>query len=290
MFSDENAHESKPGDEAFDSVGSGGREEEDEMGRKGPQGGQGDDRTKAKLTALLHERTQRLNELVDYNKRLDRTITLYLSAVYAAIGFVATKGLAADFEGVPEPVVFLFAFLNACILIHAVSQSCWIMAISKFVHHRIDPAILEVVGDPPFQRGTRLRDVGWLGWDDWRADVKGLANGNRGVVTLLWMILVVFISFYSFTLPKSPDFALWFWARWLFASLLVFLYGYAVYQFLVEGLLGVLCFHKLRTVQKQFLLSRRIVRRVALAYGKSATGYWNSLFAKVTDRTSVTRK
>ena len=80
------------------------------------------------LSIVREERRHRLAEMLDYNKRMDRTVVLYLSAAYAAIGLQVSGNLnlskALEHDSYVGLVV-LFVFLNGCILIHGISQSFW---------------------------------------------------------------------------------------------------------------------------------------------------------------------
>ena len=79
-----------------------------------------DEHEQARLQIVMQEKLHYMSELLDYNKRLDRTVVLYISAVYAAIGLRATDKL--DFSKLENDqcvsLALLFIFLNACILLH----------------------------------------------------------------------------------------------------------------------------------------------------------------------------
>ena len=161
---------------------------------------------------VLREKEHWKAELLDYNKRLDRTIVLYLSAAYAAIGF-QTAGKLDLSQALSDDsyvwVAFTFMFLNACIVLHGLSQSCWSMSIVKFIHLKLDNELLRLSGDsPPEDRCTKstLRDVDALGCDDWRDDVKGVAIKARDLVTGLWILLVFASSIASLTFVNVPRF------------------------------------------------------------------------------------
>ena len=160
---------------------------------------------------LMKEREHRVSEVLDYNKRLDRTVVLYITAAYAAIGLNATGQLKFDALTDQKNVwlVFLFVFLNGCVLLHGLSQSCWAMSICKFIHLNLDRTLLALTGneiqDPKCAK-EQLGTVDALCWDDWRKEIKSVANLTRNVVVFLWVFLVLASSAYSLTLVDFPQF------------------------------------------------------------------------------------
>lgn len=158
------------------------------------------------LDILLDERRQKLEEMREYNRRIDRIIILYLTAVYAAIGLRASDKIDLDFIwNNPQFTVFafLFIFLNNCILIHAISQNSWNLALAKFVHTSLDE-IIKLSFAPPEQCNLSRS----LGWDDWRDGLRTLAVFSRNTVAGLWMLLVLGISIYSLKLVNIQKFFL----------------------------------------------------------------------------------
>jgi len=154
------------------------------------------DKSLIDIELILREKDRILKELNEYNKRVDRTIVLYISAVYAAIGLKATGKIDfSNFWENPEltPVIFLFIFLNYCILIHGISQSSWTIALSKFIHVELAEEL-----------NRKIHNLGFLippysinSWDDWEIDIKGLAVSTRNTVVGLWILLVIGISIFS---------------------------------------------------------------------------------------------
>jgi hypothetical protein len=165
-----------------------------------------------RLKVVMQEKNYRLSEMLEYNKRLDRTVVLYITAAYAAIGLQATNKLdlsAARTDDRYVWLVFLFIFLNGCILLHAVSQSCWCMSIAKFIHLKLNPQLDAITGDtsqPHEREHYELDEATALGWDDWRREIKGVANNSRDMVVGLWMLLVLASSVCSVAFVDLPDF------------------------------------------------------------------------------------
>jgi hypothetical protein len=199
---------------------------------------------------LKQEKESKHTEMLDYNKRLDRTVVLYLSAAYAAIGLQATgrldlsAGLNSDMYVL---LVVLFIFLNGCILLHGISQSCWSMSLAKFIHLKLDMELLTKAGVPVQDRCNKSDLIGAdaLGWDDWRIDIKGLANANREKVVALWALLVCASSVLSLKFVDVPHFISCQWnGGWIGVSnvvlfalaipLLLAIYSYAAYEFALE--------------------------------------------------------
>ena len=191
---------------------------------------------------LLQEKAHWTSELLDYNKRLDRTPVLYLTAAYAAIGLQASGKLDLS-EALRDDryvwLAFLFIFLNGCILLHATAQSCWCMGIAKFLHLNLDEKLLARAGQPAQAdrcKADELRSVGPLDWDDWRTDVKGVGNAARGAVFLLWTALVIASSILSLLFVNLPRFLEGnAFAGWAAVVVLSLQYGYFFVQFLWEA-------------------------------------------------------
>jgi len=139
---------------------------------------------------LFAEKRARSQALSEYNSRLDRTIALYLSAVYAALGLHVSGRLdLTPIRGDTRfaPLAFLFIFLNLCIILYGISLSAWSISLAKFIHHHVDPKL----------RGTRGPSSQVGVWDDWDHDVKGVAVQTRTVVMILWILLVLVCSLLS---------------------------------------------------------------------------------------------
>ncbi|MCX6999526.1 MAG: hypothetical protein NT106_04420 [Candidatus Sumerlaeota bacterium] len=166
----------------------------------------------ARLRIVIQEKQRYLSELLDYNKRLDRTVVLYISAAYAAIGLRAAGKLDLS-AGLKDDhyvwLAFLFIFLNACILLHGLSQSSWCISIAKFIHLKLDCELLGMTGNAVSNERcnkNQLHEVDFLGFDDWRNEIKGMANDTRGVVVPLWAFLVLASSVCSLTFVNVPRF------------------------------------------------------------------------------------
>lgn len=165
---------------------------------------QGTDPELVKIHLLLEERKQRIQEMYEYNKRLDRTIILYLTAIYAAIGLRVTGQI--DLSALSKDpqftmVAFLFIFLNFCIITHGISQSAWTMALAKFVHIGLNNEIRLIL-----KRSKQKPPKYVFDWDNWTTDIKGLAVRSRDFVVALWMFLVLGVSMYSLRLVDVRTF------------------------------------------------------------------------------------
>jgi hypothetical protein len=174
----------------------------------------------ARLSSVLQEKEQRRSEMLDYNKRLDRTIVLYLSAAYAAIGLETAGKLDLSALRTQDHYVWLafgFIFLNACILLHGISQSAWCMSIAKFIHIKLETELLQSAGVPaPNQdqlKTGELADVEFLGFDDWEKEIKGVANASRGLIAPLWMLLLLASSVCSLMFVNVPRFLESYWNK-----------------------------------------------------------------------------
>lgn len=157
-----------------------------------------------RLEILIDQRNQLLQQMSEYNKRLDRTVMLYLTALYAAIGLRVTGKIEINsFYQDPEItlIAFLFVFLNYCIITHGISQSSWAMSLAKFVHNNVDEDIRLVLreNNEPFPKSI-------AGWDDWTSEIKGLANLSRNIVVGLWVLIVLGASLYSLRLVNIKEF------------------------------------------------------------------------------------
>ena len=166
----------------------------------------------ARLEIVKQEKEHYLSELLDYNKRMDRTVVLYISAAYAAIGLQAADKLDLS-VGLKDDhyvwLAFLFIFLNACILLHGFAQSSWCMSIAKFIHLKLDCELLKMAGHVVSSNRCEkdeLTDVYVLGWDYWRNEIKGVAINTRTVVFFLWATLVLASSVCSLTFVNVPRF------------------------------------------------------------------------------------
>lgn len=201
-----------------------------------------------KFELLMKEKEFRQGEMLDYNKRLDRTVVLYLSAAYAALGLQVSEkldlslGIAKDSYAL---LVLLFIFLNGCIILHAMAQSCWCMSTAQYIHVRLDAELLKLIGEPVRANGSnrKLRHVHWLAWDDWRDETKGVGNNTRNAVTTLWMFFVILTSVYSLTYANMTRFFNHFpFVTIVAAIVLLAMYIYAAFQGLTYfGHLG--CYH-----------------------------------------------
>ena len=197
--------------------------------------------TEARLKIVMQEKDQRRNEMLDYNRRLDRTIVLYLSAAYGAIGLETAGKLDLAPLRTQDHYVwiaFAFIFLNVCILLHGISQSAWCMALAKFIHIKLEGELLhlagaQVSGDSKANGNNggqtasgaptdaknnhvaadELDAVDSVRFDDWEKEVKGVANATRGLVTPLWMLLLLASSVCSLMFVNVPRFLQAYWEK-----------------------------------------------------------------------------
>lgn len=156
------------------------------------------------LDLILEEKKQRLQEMYEYNKRLDRTVILYITAIYAAIGLRVTGKIELTaFSTDPEftMIAFLFIFLNFCILLHGISQSAWTMALSKFVHTALNEDIRNQSGDEQEEIPESVTI-----WDNWSDHMKALAVKSRTYVMFTWVFLVFIVSIYSLSVVDVTKF------------------------------------------------------------------------------------
>lgn len=160
-----------------------------------------DEQARAYVELILSEKTHRISEMQTYNQRLDKIITIYISGLYAAIGFAASGKIPFDFFAQPYhvPVAFLFVFLNLCLLHHGLSQSFWAMSLAKYIYITYDKRLSGILFNDYFTSmnkppaNSEMPPFSLL-WDDWQNDMKGDANLSRNVVVGLWFILVQVIS------------------------------------------------------------------------------------------------
>lgn len=158
------------------------------------------------IDLLLDEKRHRLLDMHEYNKRLDRTIILYLTAVYAAIGLRLTGKIdLSSFSNDPEfaLIAFLFIFLNYCILLHGISQFAWSISLAKFVHININDELKKML-----KTNKQKMPISLEAWDNWTDDIKGVAIISRTLVVGLWIILVMGVSIYSLHVVNVKQFFL----------------------------------------------------------------------------------
>jgi hypothetical protein len=156
------------------------------------------------LDLLVEHRNQLMESVNDYNKRLDRTVILYLTALYAVIGLRATNQIKlSDLSSDPELtlVAFLFIFLNFCIIIHGISQSAWTMCLAKYVHMNVNQDIAEVL-----KMNKKKIPKSFIEFDNWKNDIKDLAVKTRDFVIALWVLQVLAVSIYSLRLVDTRGF------------------------------------------------------------------------------------
>lgn len=165
------------------------------------------------IDLLIADKNQRVIEMSEYNRRLDKTITVYITALYAAIGLGVANKFNLDIGNklFYVPIAFTFVFLNLCIIIHALSQSFWTMSLSKYIHFVIDLRIRDIlfskVGTPPIQDDVEGQGMPFsCTWDDWTWEMKGCANFTRLVTTILWFVLVHAISITALVLVNIEGF------------------------------------------------------------------------------------
>ena len=204
--------------------------------------------TENNLNLLLEEKKQRIKEMCEYNRRLDRTVMLYITAIYSAIGLRASGKFDLSIlkdEPVFTLIAFLFIFLNFCVIIHGISQSAWSMSLAKYVHTEINDEIRKIIS-------SRCKKVPTspFNWDNWTNDIKGLANQTRDIVIMLWVLLVLFISHFSLHLVDVKSY----YNNHLLTTLLIssslyLLQAYIIYVGLQEVYLTSRYHHKSSTIK-----------------------------------------
>lgn len=185
------------------------------------------------LALLVEEKKQREQEILDFNKRQDQIVFLYLAAVYSAIGFGATGkldfvSLATKKEG--PYLLFLFVFLNNCLFVHAISQTLWILSLSKYVHlkvcEEINVALKKKKQSPPSCLNL---------WADWRAGVISAAIVSRGNAVALWVVLGTLLSLSGFTFVDAKSFyAAHQCQAWIMGIVLIAMQSYVFFLFAQE--------------------------------------------------------
>lgn len=156
------------------------------------------------LALLIEEKKQREQEILDFNKRQDQMVFLYLAAVYSAIGLSTTgkldlTALATKDEG--PYLLFLFVFLNNCLFVHGISQTLWILSLSKYVHLKVCGEINLVLKNTNQHVPSSLNL-----WADWRSGVISAAIFSRGSAVILWVILGTLLSYLGFALIDLKPF------------------------------------------------------------------------------------
>lgn len=194
------------------------------------------------LRLLIEERKFRTAEMLEYNKRLDRVVLLYITSVFAAIGLRATGQLNIELIGTNPsfaPIALAFFFLNLCILTHGISQAAWNMALAKFVHTQIDPEIeklLRTIGANPPKSASY--------WDDWPTPFRTIAIAGMNGVTGAWIILVLGLSFLSLSFVNMNGFVIAHLYVTIFAAVgLVAFLAFVVYL-AITMLFAVRLYHK----------------------------------------------
>jgi len=222
--------------------------------------------------------------MMDYSKRLDRTVILYITAAYAAIGLKATGQIKLDNLNDEKLVwlVFLFIFLNGCILLHGMSQSCWSMAIAKFIHIKLDRELLTITGndikDPKCEM-KQLNDIDAICWDDWRKEIKDIANRTRDVAVFLWLFLIVSSSICSLTFVNLPLFFKNYGILgYLAVAFLILIYGFIILCFLYEAFYGIFLYHSLKKVPRYLLLLIHSII-IFLALSLTTLAVWGGYYA-----------
>jgi len=181
------------------------------------------------ITFILEEKKLRLSELLDYNKRLDKIILLYITAVYSVIGLMFSNKI--DFSKLSISIdytyfSFIFIFLNLSILLHAISQASFSMSLAKFIHTGINKDILKIIKDK-----NEPIPIYSLKWDDWDKEIKSVAVHTRDAVVGFWIVLVLGISIYSLKIINIKGFYLenliQFWVIVIFLSLYL---SYVIHQ------------------------------------------------------------
>ena len=144
---------------------------------------------------LFEEKRLRIAEMLEYNKRLDRIILLYITAVYSAIGLKFAEKL--DLSKLTSSIdysylSFLFIFLNLSIVLHALSQASQAMSLAKFIHMGINKDIIIIL-----KKTNKIIPKYTLEWDNWHTDLRIVAVGTRNTVVALWIVLVIGVSIFS---------------------------------------------------------------------------------------------
>jgi len=156
------------------------------------------------MEVIFEEKRLRLAELLEYNKRLDKIILLYITAVYSVIGLrfadkLELSKLSSSIDS--SYLLFLFVFLNLSIILHAISQASFAMSLAKFVHIRINSDIKKII-----EENSQTVPSYTLSWDDWNTEIKNVAVRTRDGVVALWILLVISVSIYSIKIINISDF------------------------------------------------------------------------------------
>jgi len=175
---------------------------------------------------LLHgEKKHRMQEMYECNKRLDKIILFYISAVYAVIGLnISDKINLTSLSSNPDYtlLVFLFIFLNYCILLHGISLSTYSMSLAKFVHTELNKDIYKIL-----QKQKKQVPKSFMIWDSWPDHLAKLSVQTRNYVSGLWFFLVFGISIYSIKLVDVKQF--------IFDNYL-FIYIYYMFSFISSNI------------------------------------------------------
>ena len=156
------------------------------------------------IELIFEEKRLRLSELLEYNKRLDKIILLYITAVYSVIGLKFADKL--DLSKLSTSIeysylLFLFVFLNLSIILHAISQASFSMSLAKFVHIGINEDIRDMIKAKDKKNPSHA-----LSWDTWNTEIKNVAVRTRDAVVSFWILLVIGVSIYSTTMINIEEF------------------------------------------------------------------------------------
>jgi len=156
------------------------------------------------IDVLHEEKKHRMHEMYECNKRLDKIILFYISAVYAVIGLnISGKIKLTSLSSDPTYtfLVFLFIFLNYCILLHGISLSTFSMSLAKFIHTELNKDIYEIL-----QKQKKQVPKSFMNWDTRPNHLSELSVKTRDYVSGSWFLLVFGISIYSISLVDINGF------------------------------------------------------------------------------------
>lgn len=171
---------------------------------------------------LILEKKFKSVEMLEYNKRLDKIILIYISSLFAVLGLRATgqiqlESYLSDIDFVF--LAFIFVILNQCILLHTLSQSTYAISLAKYIHTEINAQIYKILNQntenfdclslkdlSEIKQIEKRNSWGFLDWDDWELEIKDVSNSTRGIVFSIWVIAVMSISLSMLCIVRLNDF------------------------------------------------------------------------------------
>jgi hypothetical protein len=144
------------------------------------------------IEIILNEKKLRINEVTEYNHRLDKIVIYYILGVYTALGIefsgkIDLGLLSSSTEYVY--LVFIFIFLNLCLILHGISECSFAIGLSQYVHIYLDRKLLRSIET---KKDPTMKD--FIFWEDYESGITLLGKNVRKIVVFLWIILVFFIS------------------------------------------------------------------------------------------------